>query len=58
MLLVYIIESSESQCQDGINHPQKYSNFPFLGDTQMLIHILQGVKANAKRGLKHLLLSH
>jgi hypothetical protein len=28
----------------------------FLGDTQMLLHILQGVKASAKRGLK--LLSH
>jgi hypothetical protein len=32
--------------------------FSFLGDTQMLLHILQGVKASilAKRGLK--LLSH
>jgi hypothetical protein len=29
----------------------------FLGDTQMLLHILQGVKASmyAKRGLKRLL---
>jgi hypothetical protein len=26
--------------------------FSFLGDTQMLLHILQGVKANEKRGLK------
>jgi hypothetical protein len=32
----------------------------FLGDTQMLLHILQVVKASmyAKRGLKCLLLSH
>jgi hypothetical protein len=32
----------------------------FLGDTQMLLHILQGIKARmyAKRGMKYLVLSH
>jgi hypothetical protein len=57
MLLLLLIESSGYQCQDGIKHPQQY--FSFLGDTQMLPHILQGVKASiyAKRGLKRLLLT-
>jgi hypothetical protein len=34
------------------------TTFSFLGDTQMLLHIIQGVKASmcAKRGMK--LLSH
>jgi hypothetical protein len=34
-------------------YPQQYPHFSFLGDTQMLLHILQGVKAGmyAKRGL-------
>jgi hypothetical protein len=50
------LESSGYQCQDGIKHPLQH--FSFLGDTQMLLHILQGVKASmyAKRSLK--LLSH
>jgi hypothetical protein len=48
------LKSSGYQCQDGIKHPLQH--FSFLGDIQMSLHILQGVKANAKRGLK--LLSH
>jgi hypothetical protein len=39
-----------------IKNPKKH--FSFLADTQMLLHILQGVKASAKRGLKHVFLSH
>jgi hypothetical protein len=52
----FFIESSGYQCQDGIQNPKQH--FSFLGDTQTLLHILQGVKASmyAKRGLK--LLSH
>jgi hypothetical protein len=52
------LESSGYQCQDGIKHSLQH--FSFLGDTQMLLHFLQGVKASmyAKRGLKHTLLSH
>jgi hypothetical protein len=38
------LESSGYQCQDGIKHP--LPNFSFLGDTQILRHILQGVKAS------------
>jgi hypothetical protein len=57
---VFLLESSGYQCQDGIKHPQQLQHFSvyFLGDTQMLLHILQGVKSSmyAKRGLK--LLSH
>jgi hypothetical protein len=36
------------------------TTFSFLGDTQMLLHIPQGVKSSmyAKRGLNYLLLSH
>jgi hypothetical protein len=51
------LESSGYQCQDGIKHPQQQL---FLGDTQMILHILQGLKSSmyAKRGLKCLLLSH
>jgi hypothetical protein len=52
------IESSGYQYQDKKKHPRQYLHFSFsfLGDTQMLLHILQGVKASAKRGLK--LLTH
>jgi hypothetical protein len=52
------LESSGYQYQDGIKHPQQHPYISFLGDTQILLHILQGVKAimYAKRGLK--LLSH
>jgi hypothetical protein len=52
------LESSGYQYQDGIKHPLQYASISFLGDTQMFLHILQGVKASmyAKRGLK--LLSH
>jgi hypothetical protein len=44
------LESSGYQFQDGIRHPLRH--FSFLGDTQMLLHILQEVKASAKRVLK------
>jgi hypothetical protein len=56
MLMLVSLESSGYQCQDGIKRPLQ--NFSFLGDTQMLLYIIQGVKASitAKRGLK--LLSH
>jgi hypothetical protein len=54
LLALLPLESSGYQCQDGIKHPLQH--FSFLGDTQMLVHILHGVKASAKRGLK--LLSH
>jgi hypothetical protein len=51
-------ESSGYQFQARIKHLQQYPHFSFLGDTQFLFHILQGVKASmdAKRDLK--LLSH
>jgi hypothetical protein len=57
LLLFLPFESSGYQCQDGIKHPPQFS-VCFLGDTQMLLHILQGVKASmyAKHSLK--LLSH
>jgi hypothetical protein len=54
MILPCFLESSGYQCQDGIKHPLQH--FSFLGDTQVLLHILQVVKASEKRGLK--LLSH
>jgi hypothetical protein len=44
MLTLLLLEYSGYQCQDGIKHPLQY--FSFLGDTQMLLHILQGVKAS------------
>jgi hypothetical protein len=58
VLTLLPLESSGYQCQDGIKHPLQHFSVSFLGDAQMLLHILQGVKANmyAKRGLK--LLSH
>jgi hypothetical protein len=56
VLILIPLESSGYQYQDGIKHPLQF--FSFLGDTQMLLHILQSVKASAKRGLKHMLLSH
>jgi hypothetical protein len=43
---------------NGMKHQQQHSSVSFLGDTQILLHILQGVKASAKRGLKYLPLSH
>jgi hypothetical protein len=56
VLTLLPLESSGYQFQNWIKHPLHY--FSFLGDTQIFIHILQGVKAimYAKRGLK--LLSH
>jgi hypothetical protein len=44
-LLLYFLESSGYQCQDKIKYSQQYPRFSFLGDTQILIHIFQGVKA-------------
>jgi hypothetical protein len=62
VLTLLPLGSSGCQCQDGIKHPQQKTQIsvPFLGDTQIFIHILQGVKASmyAKHGLKRLLLSH
>jgi hypothetical protein len=55
VLILLPLESSGYQCQDGIQHPPQY--FSFMGDTQMLLHILQGVKETAKRGLEVLLLT-
>jgi hypothetical protein len=56
-MLLLLLENSAYQCQDSIKHPQQLLHFSvfFLGDTQMLLHILQGLKATAKRGLKLLL---
>jgi hypothetical protein len=58
VLILLPLESSGYQYQDGINHPQEhlYFSLSFLGDTQMLLHILQGLKASmyTKRGLKSL----
>jgi hypothetical protein len=55
---LFLLESSGYQYQDGIKNPLHYFSVSFLGDTQMLLHILQGVKASmyAKRGMK--VLSH
>jgi hypothetical protein len=36
MYLLFILESSDYQCQDWINHPQKVQHFYFLGDTPIL----------------------
>jgi hypothetical protein len=60
LLTLLPIESLGYQFQEGIKHMQQLSYFSFLVDTQMLLHILQGVKASmyAKRGLNLLLLSH
>jgi hypothetical protein len=54
MLMLLLLESSGYQYQDGIKHPLQHFSVPFLGVTQMLLHILQGVKVSmyAKRGLK------
>jgi hypothetical protein len=47
VVVLLILEFSGYQCQDKIKHLQQHFTFSFLGDTQMLFHILQGVKANA-----------
>jgi hypothetical protein len=49
-LILLLLESSGHQFQDGIKYPLQ--PFSFLEDTQMLLHILQGVKARGKRDLK------
>jgi hypothetical protein len=55
MILLIVFESSGYQCQAGIKHPQHKSHVSFLGDTLTLLHILQGVKGSALRGLKLLI---
>jgi hypothetical protein len=54
LLLLLLLESSGYQCQDGIKHPLQHFPVTFMGDTQMLLHIIRGVKASitAKRDLK------
>jgi hypothetical protein len=58
VLKILNLESSGYQCQEMIKDLQHYPHFAvtFLGDTQILLHILQGIKASmyAKRGLKPL----
>jgi hypothetical protein len=56
VLTLLPLESSGYQYQDGIKHQHELHHISFLGDTQMLFHILQGVKVSmyANRGLKHL----
>jgi hypothetical protein len=46
VLIPLLVESSGYQCQDRIKHLQQYPHFSLLGNTQMLLHILQGVKAS------------
>jgi hypothetical protein len=48
VLTLLPLESSGYQCQDGIKHQLQLQHFsvPLLGDTQILLHILQGVKAS------------
>jgi hypothetical protein len=58
ILVLFLLESSGYQCKDGIKHLLQHFSASFLGDTQMLPHILQGIKASTKRGLKCLLLTH
>jgi hypothetical protein len=54
LILPLLLEYADYQFQDEINHPQQVQHFSvsFLGDTQMLLHIFQGVKASEKRSLK------
>jgi hypothetical protein len=56
MLLLLFLESLGYQYQGGIKHPQQHFSLSLLGDTQMLLNIIQEVKASTKRGLN--LLSH
>jgi hypothetical protein len=58
VLTLIPLESSSNQYQDNIKHPQQMLHFSFLSDTQVLLHIIQEVKASiaVQRGLK--LLSH
>jgi hypothetical protein len=58
VLTLLPLEFSGYQCQDGIKHLLQHFSAFFLGDTQMLLHIIQEVEDSmyAKHGLK--LLSH
>jgi hypothetical protein len=58
MLLLFLVESSGYQYQDGIRHPQQHFSAFSLRDTQILLHILQGVLISAKLYLKRLILTH
>jgi hypothetical protein len=55
MVFFLYLESSGYKFQDEIKHPQQLSHFSLLRGTQMLLHILHGLKSSAKRGLKLLL---
>jgi hypothetical protein len=52
IILLFLLESSGYQFKDGIKKPQNQQHFSFLGDTKLLLHILQVVKASTKRSLK------
>jgi hypothetical protein len=54
VLTILPLESLGYQYQKGIKHPIQHFPVSFLGDTQMILHILQSVKASmyAKRGMK------
>jgi hypothetical protein len=58
VFILLLLEPSGHQYQEWIKNPQRHFSISFLGDTQMLLHIIQGLKASmyAKRGLK--LISH
>jgi hypothetical protein len=58
LLLLCYLKTPDYQFQDGVKHPRLYRHFSFLVDTQILLHILQGVKVSTKRGMKCLLLIH
>jgi hypothetical protein len=44
VLTLIPLDSSGYQRQDGIKHLQQHQKFSFLGATQMLLPIIQGVK--------------
>jgi hypothetical protein len=50
MILLFLLESLGYMFLDRMKHLQQ--DFSFWGGTQTLLHIVQRVKANAKRGLK------
>jgi hypothetical protein len=54
VLMLLPLESSGHQCQEGIKYQRQYAHFSFLGDIQMLLHIIQEVKVTmiAKHCLK------
>jgi hypothetical protein len=48
LILLFILEYSGYQCQDGIKYTQQFPYISFLWDTQMLLHNIQGVKTCTK----------